>query len=62
MRKFDVQSTKVICCNRFSDKINVLEYPEFVVIRKEYKFTMEIVYFEVNKFKYLGNCIGQRLC
>ena len=72
MKKCGVQSTKVICCNRFSfllsvyvnifnDRINILEYPEFVVIRKEFRFTMEIFYLGVNKFKYIGNCLGQRL-
>ena len=58
-----VQSTKVICCNRFSfllsiydvnifnDRINILEYPEFAVIKKEFRFTMEMFYLGVNNFK-----------
>ena len=73
MRKSGVQSTKVICCNKFSfplsiydvnifnDRINILQYPEFAVIRKEFRFTIEIFYLGVNKFKYIGNCFGQRL-
>ena len=63
MRKCGVQSTKVICCNRFSfllsiydvnifsDRINILEYPEFAVIKKEFRFTMEMFYLGVNNFK-----------
>ena len=39
--------------------INILEYPEFVVIRKEFRFTIETFYFEINKFKYIGNYCGQ---
>ena len=46
----------------FNDRVNILKYPEFVVIRKEFRSTMEIFYFVVNKFKYIGNCFGQRLC
>ena len=68
MRKCGVQSTKVICCNRFiydvnifNDRINILELPEFVVIRKEFGFMTYIFYLWVNKFKYIGNCFGQRL-
>ena len=73
MRKCGVQSTKVICCNRFcfhvsiydvnifNDRINVLEYPEFVVVRKQFRFTMEIFCLGVNECKYIGNCFGQRL-
>ena len=73
MGKCGLQSTKVVCCNRFSfllsiynvnifnDKINILEYPEFAVIKKEFRFTMKIFYLGVNKFKYIGNCFGQRL-
>ena len=73
MRKCGVQSTKVTCCNRFGfllsiydvntfhDRINTLEYPELVVISKEFRFTMEIFCLGINKFKYIGNCFGQRL-
>ena len=55
MRKCDVQSTKDICPNKFSfllsnddvnifsDRINIFEYPEFVIFRKEFRF-MEIFY------------------
>ena len=65
--------TRVICCNRFSfrlpiydinifsGRINILEYPESIVIRKEFRFPMEIFYLGVNKFKYIKNCFGQRL-
>ena len=73
MRKYGVQSTKVICWNRFSflfsiydinifnKRLNILEYPEFVVIGKEFRFTMELFYLGVNKFRYVGNCFGERL-
>ena len=62
MRKSGVQDTKIICCNRFSillsiydvnissDRSNILEYPEFVVIRKEFRFAMEIFYLGVEQF------------
>ena len=74
MRTCGVQSPKVICCNRFSfllsiydvnifnDRINILKYPEFVVIRKEFRYTMEIFYLGVNKFKFIGNYFRERLC
>ena len=74
MRTCGVQSTKVICCNRFSfllsiydvnifnDRNNILEYPEFVVIRKEFRYTMEIFYLGVNKFKFIENYFRERLC
>ena len=77
MRKCGVKSTKVICCGRFSflssiydidtfnDRINVLEYPEFFVIRKEFRFMMENFYlgvkFKLKKFKDIRNCFGQSL-
>ena len=59
MRKSGVQSAKVICCiysfllsiyevNVFNDRIKILEYPEFVVIRKEFKFMMKIFYLGVS--------------
>ena len=63
MRKCGVQSTTVICCNRFSfllsiydvnifnDRINVLEYPKLIVIRKKFRFTMEILYLGVNRLE-----------
>ena len=66
MRKCGVEITKVICCNRVSfllsiydvnmssDRMNILEYPDFVVIRKEFRFTMEIFCLRVNNFKYIG--------
>ena len=50
MRKYGVQSTKVICWNRFSFlfsiydinifnmRLNIFEYIEFVVIGKEFRF------------------------
>ena len=38
-----------------------MEYGEYVAIRKEFRFTMEIFYLAVNKLKYIGNCLGQRL-
>ena len=47
--------------NIFNDRINILEYPEFVVIRKDFRFLMEIFYLGVNKFKHIGNCFVQRL-
>ena len=40
---------------------NISEYPEFVVIRKGFRFTIEIFYLGVKKFKHIGNCFGQRL-
>ena len=59
MRKSGVQSAKVICCihsfllsiyevNVVNDRINILEYPEFVVIRKEFRFMMKIFYLGVS--------------
>ena len=59
MRKSGVQSAKIICCiysfllsiyevNVFNDRIKILEYPEFVVIRKEFKFMMKIFYLGVS--------------
>ena len=63
MRKYGVQRTAVLRCNRFSlllsiydvnifnDRINILEYPEFAVIKKEFRFTMEMFYLGVNNFK-----------
>ena len=59
MRKSGVQSAKVICCiysfllsiyevDVFNDRIKILEYPEFVVIRKEFKFMMKIFYLGVS--------------
>ena len=74
MRKCGVQSTKFLCCNRFSfllsiydanifnDRINILEYPEFVIIRKEFRFRMEIFYLGVNKFKYIENYFSFDKC
>ena len=50
MRKYGVQRTAVLRCNRFSlllsiydvnisnDRINILDYPDFDVIRKEFRF------------------------
>ena len=68
-RKSDIQSTKVICHKKFSVLLSIYDVnisndwinPEFVVIRKEFKFTVEIFYWAVNKFKYIGNCFEQRL-
>ena len=68
-RKSDIQSTKVICHKKFSVLLSIYDVnvsndwinPEFVVIRKEFKFTVEIFYWGVNKFKYIGNCFEQRL-
>ena len=45
--------------NIFNDRINILEYQEFVVIRKEFRFTMETFYGEVNNFRNIGNYFGQ---
>ena len=67
-RKSYIQSTKIICRKRFSVLLSIYDVnisndwinPEFVVIRKEFKFTVEIFYLGVNKFKYIGNCFGQR--
>ena len=56
-------SAKVMCYDRFSfllplydvnmfnDWIDILDYLEFVVIRKKFRFTMKIFYLGVNKFK-----------
>ena len=38
----------------------VVDGPEFVLIRKKFRFMMEIFYLGVNKFKYIRNCLGQR--
>ena len=74
MRTCGVQSTKVIGCNRFSfllstydvnifnGRINISEYPECVVIRKEFRYTMKIFYLAVNKFKFIGIYFRERLC
>ena len=70
MTKCGVQSAKVKWCKRFcfllsdfNDRINIFEYPEFVVIRirKEFRFTIKNFYFGVTKFKYNGNGFRQKL-
>ena len=69
MRLCDAQHIKVICCNRFllsvyvvnifNDRIIILEYPGFVVIRKESRFTMKIFYLGVNILSALETALDQ---
>ena len=73
MRKVDVQITSVICCKRFgfllssydviifNDMSNILEYPEFVVTRKEFRFMMKIFNLGGNKLNKLENALDKGL-
>ena len=45
--------------NTFNDRINILEYPEFVVSRRDFRFKDRNFLF--GSFKYIGNFLRQRL-
>ena len=65
LKSYVESRTKVVCSfllsiydvNIFIDRINILEYPELVVIRKEFRFTMEVFYLGVNKFTTLETAL-----